>query len=125
MADWPDYNEEEFNRIKAELSNNNAKIDILDHPWIKELKSILHDDGDEPQTEDIDDEDIAMTHTEINTISKPVTNLACGHVYDKTSIEGILRQRSGVPFGGRCGGTSSSVQEEKATKRAIAKMKSY
>ena len=136
VADWPDDIEEEFNRIKAELSNNNAKIDVAGHPWIKELGSILNDDGDEPQTEDIDDEDIAMTQTEINTIcpiskvemKKPVKNLACGHVYDKTSIEAILRQRSasvcpvvGCPV--RRPVRRDQLQEDKATKRAIAKKK--
>ena len=44
-----------------------------------------------------------MTQTEINTVcpisklemKKPVRNSACGHVYDKASIEHILRQRPG------------------------------
>ena len=86
--------------------------------------------------EDIDDEDIAMTQTEINTIcpiskvemKKPVKNLACGHVYDKTSIEAILRQRSasvcpvvGCPV--RRPVRRDQLQEDKATKRAIAKKK--
>ena len=133
VADWPDDIEEEFNKIKGETSNNNVKSKVEDHPWMKELGSILNDEEDEPQTEDIDD-DLAMTQTEINVIcpiskvemKKPVKNSACGHVYDKASIEMILRQRPGsiCPVVG-CPNKRSiqkdQLREDLATKRAIAR----
>ena len=75
-----------------------------------------------------------MTQTEINTVcpisklemKKPVRNSACGHVYDKASIEHILRQRPGsiCPVVGcpdRMPILKDQLKEDKATKRAIAK----
>ena len=133
MADWPDDIEEEFNKMKRENSNNNVQKNVQDHPWVKELGSILKDEDDEPQTEDIDD-DLAMTQTEINTIcpiskmemKKPVKNSACGHVYDKASIEHILRHRPGsicpvVGCPNKRAVQMDHLKEDKATKRAIAK----
>ena len=133
VTDWPDDIEEEFNRMRSETSNNNVQKNIQDHPWIKELGSILNDEEDEPQTEDIDD-DLAMTQTEINTVcpiskvemKKPVRNSACGHVYDKASIEHILRQRPGsicpvVGCPNKMSVQRDQLKEDKATKRAIAK----
>ena len=133
VSDWPDDIEEEFNKIKSESSNNNAQKNVQDHPWIKELGSILNDEEDEPQTEDIDD-DLAMTQTEINTIcpiskvemKKPVKNPVCGHVYDKASIETILRQRPGslcpvVGCPSKRAVLKDQLREDKATKRAIAR----
>lgn len=133
VTDWPDDIEEEFNRMRSETSNNNVQKNIQDHPWIKELGSILNDEEDEPQTEDIDD-DLAMTQTEINTVcpiskvemKKPVRNSACGHVYDKASIEHILRQRPGsicpvVGCPNKMSVQKDQLKEDKATKRAIAR----
>ena len=133
MTDWPDDIEEEFNRMKRENTNNNVQKNVQDHPWIKELGSILNNEEDEPQTEDIDD-DLAMTQTEINTVcpiskvemKKPVRNSACGHVYDKASIEHILRQRPGsicpvVGCPNKMSVQRDQLKEDKATKRAIAK----
>ena len=133
VTDWPDDIEEEFNRMRSETSNNNVQKNIQDHPWIKELGSILNDEEDEPQTEDIDD-DLAMTQTEINTVcpiskvemKKPVRNSACGHVYDKASIEHILRQRPGsicpvVGCPNKMSVQRDQLKEDKATKRAIAR----
>ena len=133
MTDWPDDIEEEFNRMKRENTNNNVQKNVQDHPWIKELGSILNDEEDEPQTEDIDD-DLEMTQTEINTVcpiskvemKKPVRNSACGHVYDKASIEHILRQRPGsicpvVGCPNKMSVQRDQLKEDKATKRAIAK----
>ena len=133
MTDWPDDIEEEFNRMKRENTNNNVQKDVQDHPWIKELGSILNDEEDEPQTEDIDD-DLEMTQTEINTVcpiskvemKKPVRNSACGHVYDKASIEHILRQRPGsicpvVGCPNKMSVQRDQLKEDKATRRAIAK----
>ena len=133
VTDWPDDIEEEFNRMRSETSNNNVQKNIQDHPWIKELGSILNDEEDEPQTEDIDD-DLAMTQTEISTVcpiskvemKKPVRNSACGHVYDKASIEHILRQRPGsicpvVGCPNKMSVQKDQLKEDKATKRAIAR----
>ena len=133
VTDWPDDIEEEFNRMRSETSNNNVQKNIQDHPWIKELGSILNDEEDEPQTEDIDD-DLEMTQTEINTVcpiskvemKKPVRNSACGHVYDKASIEHILRQRPGsicpvVGCPNKMSVQKDQLKEDKATKRAIAR----
>ncbi len=133
MIDWPDDIEEEFNRMKRENTNNNVQKKVQDHPWIKELGSILNDEVDEPQTEDIDD-DLEMTQTEINTVcpiskvemKKPVRNSACGHVYDKASIEHILRQRPGsicpvVGCPNKMSVQRDLLKEDKATKRAIVK----
>ena len=133
VTDWPDDIEEEFSRMRSETSNNNVQKNIQDHPWIKELGSILNDEEDEPQTEDIDD-DLAMTQTEINTVcpiskvemKKPVRNSACGHVYDKASIEHILRQRPGsicpvVGCPNKMSVQKDQLKEDKATKRAIAR----
>ena len=133
ITDWPDDIEEEFNRMRSETSNNNVQKNVQDHPWIKELGSILNNEEDEPQTEDIDD-DLAMTQTEINTVcpiskvemKKPVRNSACGHVYDKASIEHILRQRPGsicpvVGCPNKMSVQRDQLKEDKATKRAIAK----
>ena len=133
MTDWPDDIEEEFNRMKRENTNNNVQKKVQDHPWIKELGSILNDEEDEPQTEDIDD-DLEMTQTEINTVcpiskvemKKPVRNSACGHVYDKASIEHILRQRPGsicpvVGCPNKMSVQRDQLKEDKATRRAIAK----
>ena len=133
VTDWPDDIEEEFNRMRSETSNNNVQKNIQDHPWIKELGCILNDEEDEPQTEDIDD-DLAMTQTEINTVcpiskvemKKPVRNSACGHVYDKSSIEHILRQRPGsicpvVGCPNKMSVQRDQLKEDKATKRAIAR----
>ena len=133
MTDWPDDIEEEFNRMKRENTNNNVQKNVQDHPWIKELGSILNDEEDEPQTEDIDD-DLEMTQTEINTVcpiskvemKKPVRNSACGHVYDKASIEHILRQRPGsicpvVGCPNKMSVQRDQLKEDKATRRAIAK----
>ena len=133
ITDWPDDIEEEFYRMRSETSNNNVQKNVQDHPWIKELGSILNNEEDEPQTEDIDD-DLAMTQTEINTVcpiskvemKKPVRNSACGHVYDKASIEHILRQRPGsicpvVGCPNKMSVQRDLLKEDKATKRAIAK----
>ena len=133
ITDWPDDIEEEFNRMRSETSNNNVQKNVQDHPWIKELGSILNNEEDEPQTEDIDD-DLAMTQTEINTVcpiskvemKKPVRNSACGHVYDKASIEHILRQRPGsicpvVGCPNKMSVQRDQLKEDKATRRAIAK----
>ena len=133
MTDWPDDIEEEFNRMKRENTNNNVQKNVQDHPWIKELGSILNDEEDEPQTEDIDD-DLEMTQTEINTVcpfskvemKKPVRNSACGHVYDKASIEHILTQRPGsicpvVGCPNKMSVQRDQLKEDKATRRAIAK----
>ena len=133
ITDWPDDIEEEFYRMRSETSNNNVQKNVQDHPWIKELGSILNNEEDEPQTEDIDD-DLAMTQTEINTVcpiskvemKKPVSNSACGHVYDKASIEHILRQRPGsicpvVGCPNKMSVQRDQLKEDKATKRAIAK----
>ena len=133
MTDWPDDIEEEFNRMKRENTNNNVQKNVQDHPWVKELGSILNDEENEPQTEDIDD-DLEMTQTEINTIcpiskvemKKPVRNSACGHVYDKASIEHILRQRPGsicpvVGCPNKMSVQKDQLKEDKATKRAIAR----
>ena len=92
-----------------------------------------NDEDDEPQTEDIDD-DLAMTQTEISTtcpiskmeMKKPVKNSACGHVYDKASIEHILRHRPGsicpvVGCPNKRAVQMDHLKEDKATKRAIAK----
>ena len=75
-----------------------------------------------------------MTQTEINTVcpisklemKKPVRNSACGHVYDKASIEHILRQRPGsicpvVGCPNKMSVQRDQLKEDKATKRAIAK----
>ena len=133
ITDWPDDIEEEFYRMRSETSNNNVQKNVQDHPWIKELGSILNNEEDEPQTEDIDD-DLAMTQTEINTVcpiskvemKKPVRNSACGHVYDKASIEHILRQRPGsicpvVGCPNKMSVQRDQLKEDKATRRAIAK----
>ena len=133
MTEWPDDIEEEFNRMKRENTNNNVQKNVQDHPWIKELGKILNDEEDEPQTEDIDD-DLTMTQTEINTVcpiskvemKKPVRNSACGHVYDKASIEHILRQRPGsicpvVGCPNKMSVQKDQLKEDKATKRAIAR----
>ena len=59
---------------------------------------------EEDDTNDDDGEDVCMTQVEVNTICpisrkemvQPMKNKACGHVYDKTSIEAIVNQANSL-----------------------------
>ena len=59
-------------------------------------------------------------------MKEPVKNPVCGHVYDKASIETILRQRPGslcpvVGCPSKRAVLKDQLREDKATKRAIAR----
>ena len=73
-----------------------------------------------------------MTQVEINTVCsfsrkemlKPVKNILCGHMYDRHSIEALLKQNLicrclvvGCP--GKRAVVRSNQREDKETKRAI------
>ena len=72
-------------------------MEVEKHPWWKQLEDALHV---REVTEDRDDDELEMTRVERNTVCpisrkemvKPVKNIICGHVYDKQSMESLLKQ---------------------------------
>ena len=91
-------------------------------------------DSNNPEDVEVD-EDLMVT-SEVQTIcpitrkemERPVKNLACGHVYDRAGIEGLMSQNAATrcPVVG-CRNQAivkqHNLQEDKATKKAIANKK--
>ena len=134
-SEWPDI-EEEYKKVKAAQLKDKTSKDDADHPWMKQLSNIF-ENKDSDQLDSGDDE-LAMTQAEVNTIcpisrtemSRPVRNTACGHVYDRQSIEALLAQsqknhrQTYCPVVG-CPNQQAvrrdQLKDDQATKKAIAK----
>merc|ERR1719318_211105 len=129
-GDWPDVEEEYRQLVKSKKGN---MVVVEKHNWWKELEEALHvsEMMDNSQVDSGDDE-LEMTQVEINTVCpisrkemvKPVKNILCGHVYDKHSLESLLKQNPicrcpvvGCPS--KRAVVRSNLQEDKETKRAI------
>ena len=101
--EWPDV-DQEFLKLRRQEENNNEAGPVEDHEWMKEMNKIIANEEEEDGTNDDDGEDVCMTQVEVNTICpisrremiRPVKNKACGHVYDKTSIEAIVTQANSL-----------------------------
>ena len=102
--EWPDV-DQEFLKLRRLEENNNEAGPVEDHKWMQEMNKIISKEDDEDDNNDDDDgEDVCMTQVEVNTICpisrremiRPVKNKACGHVYDKTSIEAIVNQANSL-----------------------------
>ena len=130
-GDWPDVEEEYRQLVK---SKKGTEVVAEKHGWWKELEEALHvsEMVDNSQVESGDDE-LEMTQVERNTVCpisrkemvKPVKNILCGHVYDKHSMECLLKQNPicrcpvvGCPS--KRAVVRSNLQEDKETKMAIA-----
>jgi len=135
--DWPDV-EQEFKRLQEE-NNNNNNFDAADHKWTKEFVKIF-EDADEDSEDLGGDDELSMTQVEVNTVCpitrtemrRPVKNLNCGHVYDKGSIDELLKQGSRARTITRCPvvgcPNKNAIQPDRlvvdnATKRALIKKK--
>ena len=96
--EWPDV-DQEFLKLRRQEENNNEAGPVEDHKWMKEMNKIIANEEEDDPNDD-DGEDVCMTQVEVNTICpisrkemvQPMKNKACGHVYDKTSIEAIVNQ---------------------------------
>ena len=101
--EWPDV-DQEFLKLRRQEENNNEAGPVEDHKWMQEMNKIIANEEEEDGTNDDDGEDVCMTQVEVNTICpisrkemvQPMKNKACGHVYDKTSIEAIVTQANSL-----------------------------
>ena len=100
--EWPDV-DQEFLKLRRQEENNNEAGSVEDHKWMKEMNKIIANEEEDDPNDD-DGEDVCMTQVEVNTICpisrkemvQPMKNKACGHVYDKTSIEAIVTQANSL-----------------------------
>ena len=110
------------------------------HPWMKDFDKVMssHDqaEGEDDEAAVGGDDDMEVRR-EVQTICpitrkemvRPVKNSACGHVYDREGIDALMRQSHGNTrcpvVGCRNQGLIRPIdlQDDKATKRAIAARK--
>merc|ERR1719300_1731603 len=135
-SDWPDI-EQEFKKLQCQEENNNNNKNAAADKWMKEFVKIF-EDADEDSEDLGGDDELSMTQVEVNTVCpitrtemrRPVKNLNCGHVYDKGSIDELLKQGSKARTITRCPvvgcPNKDPVQRDRlvvdnATKRALIK----
>jgi len=133
VTDWPEDLEAEFKKLQRQ-NEGKLKIDVKSHQWMKDFEKLATSNNIEEETE-ADDDDLVVS-SEVQTICpitrremvRPVKNLACGHVYDREGIEALMSQNAAT----RCPVVGCrdqaivkkiNLQEDKATKRAIANKK--
>lgn len=136
VSSWPEDIVGEFKKTEKKNDGKvSRKENVKAHQGMKDFEKLVA--GYCKEQTDFDDDDMEVT-SDIQTICpitrkemrRPVKNLACGHVYDRDGIEGLMSQSAAMrcPVVG-CGNESivrpNNLSDDKETRRAIAKMRKH